>query len=103
MERRTAALEHRKRAQKVGMPNAGSVFRNPPGSSAWKLIDACGLRGFSIGGAQISPSHTNFIINTGTASAADVVALIAHVQREVYKNCGITLEPEIHFLSEEFN
>lgn len=103
LERRTAALEHRKQAQNVGMPNAGSVFRNPPGTSAWKLIDACGLRGFSIGGARISSRHANFIVNTGTASATDVVALIAHIQREVFQSCGITLEPEIRFLHEESN
>jgi len=103
MERRAAALEHRKQAQKVGMPNAGSVFRNPPHASAWKLIDASGLRGFSIGGAQVSPRHTNFIVNTGTASAADVAALIHYVQREVYQHSGVILEPEIRFLSEELN
>lgn len=103
MGRRAAALEHRKQAQKVGMPNAGSVFRNPPNASAWKLIDASGLRGFSIGGAQVSPRHTNFIVNTGTASAADVAALIHHVQREVYQHSGVMLEPEIRFLSEELN
>ncbi|MCA1797196.1 MAG: UDP-N-acetylmuramate dehydrogenase [Desulfuromonadaceae bacterium] len=103
LARRTAALEHRKQAQKVEMPSAGSVFRNPPEASAWKLIDACGLRGFSIGGAQISPRHTNFIVNTGSASAADIVALTAHVQRAVFQSCGITLEPEISFLHEESN
>ncbi|MDY0292006.1 MAG: UDP-N-acetylmuramate dehydrogenase [Desulfuromonadaceae bacterium] len=101
LARRTAALEHRKHAQQVGMPNAGSVFRNPPGASAWKLIDACGLRGCSIGGAQVSLHHTNFIVNTGAASAADVMALITHVQREVYQHCGVTLEPEIRILPEE--
>lgn len=101
LQRRTAAQEHRKRAQRVGMPNAGSVFRNPQDVSAWKLIDACGLRGFRIGGAQISTAHANFIVNTGTASAADVVELIDHVQREVYQHSGITLEPEVHFLHEE--
>jgi UDP-N-acetylmuramate dehydrogenase len=102
-ERRRAALQHRKQAQKVGMPNAGSVFRNPPGLSAWKVIDACGLRGFKLGGAQISPQHTNFIINTGTASAADIQALIAHVQRKAYESSGIRLEPEVRFLSEGLN
>ncbi|MFO7831584.1 MAG: UDP-N-acetylmuramate dehydrogenase [Desulfuromonadaceae bacterium] len=103
MERRNAALEYRKQAQKTWMPNAGSVFRNPPDASAWKLIDGCGLRGFSIGGAQISPEHTNFIINTGTASAAEIKALIDHVQREVYRRYNIKLKPEIRLLSEELS
>lgn len=103
MRRRTAALEHRRKAQKVRMPNCGSVFRNPPGVSAWKLIDACDLRGFSVGGAQVAKQHANFIVNTGSASAADVVALIDHVQKVVYNNQGINLETEVRFLHEEMN
>lgn len=103
IERRTAALAYRKQAQKVDMPNAGSVFRNPPATAAWKLIDACGLRGFCIGGAQVSVRHANFIVNTGSASAADIADLIAHVQSEVMNKCGVKLKPEIRFLHREIN
>ncbi|MFA5699961.1 MAG: UDP-N-acetylmuramate dehydrogenase [Desulfuromonas sp.] len=93
------ALEYRKKAQQICLPSAGSVFRNPPGICAWKLIDTCALRGFKVGGAQISPQHANFIVNTGNAAAADVAELIAHVQGEVYRKTGVTLETEIRFLN----
>lgn len=93
------ALEYRKKAQQVCLPSAGSVFRNPPGISAWKLIDRCALRGFKVGGAQISPQHANFIVNTGNAASADVAELITHVQREVYRITGVTLETEIRLLN----
>jgi UDP-N-acetylmuramate dehydrogenase len=63
-------------SQPLNLPNAGSVFRNPPGDYAARLIEACGLKGHSIGGAMISPKHANFIVNTGNASAADIEALM---------------------------
>ncbi len=93
------ALEYRKKAQQVCLPSAGSVFRNPPGTCAWELIDRCALRGLKVGGAQVSPQHANFIVNTGSAAATDVAELIAHVQREVYRKTGIMLETEIRFLN----
>ncbi|MDY0213181.1 MAG: UDP-N-acetylmuramate dehydrogenase [Desulfuromonadaceae bacterium] len=93
------ALEYRKKVQQVCLPSAGSVFRNPPGICAWKIIDSCALRGFKVGGAQVSPQHANFIVNTGNATAADVAELIAHVQREVFSKTGVVLETEIRFLN----
>ncbi|WP_282754333.1 UDP-N-acetylmuramate dehydrogenase [Desulfuromonas thiophila] len=98
--RREAALRHRRQAQRVGWPNAGSVFRNPPGHSAWQLIAACGLRGERCGDAQVSEQHCNFIVNRGTATAAEVLALIRRVQQRVARATGICLEPEIHFLGD---
>lgn len=99
VSRRKQALEYRKKAQQVFQPSAGSVFRNPPGTCAWKLIDSCALRGCKVGGAQVSPQHANFIVNTGNAAAADVAELIAHVQREVYRKTGVPLETEIRYLN----
>lgn len=82
------------------LPNAGSVFKKIEGVGAGRLIDQCGLKGFSIGGARISPLHANFVVNTGGASAADVRALIAHAQRAVAAQFNQHLEPEIGFIGE---
>jgi UDP-N-acetylmuramate dehydrogenase len=90
----------RREAQGVGKPNAGSVFKNPPGLQAWRLIDECGLRGRSIGGAQISEKHANFIINRGGARASDVLALIKEIQNAVKERSGIVLEPEVQVIGE---
>ena len=97
-ERLEHALAHRRQAQHMHLPNAGSVFRNPPSGAAWQLIDACGLRGKHIGGAQIASEHANFIVNSGNATAADVVALIRYVQAEVLRRSGIKLHPEVRCL-----
>ena len=76
-------------------PSAGSVFRNPPGDSAGRLIEAVGLKGVAIGGAQVSPIHANFIINTGSATARDILALIHEVQDRVAATYQIELIPEV--------
>ncbi len=90
----------RRRTQGVGRPNAGSVFKNPRGQQAWKLIDRAGLRGAEVGGAQVSERHSNFIVNNGGASAADVLGLIAQIQDRVYRQSGILLEPEVFIAGE---
>jgi UDP-N-acetylmuramate dehydrogenase len=81
-------------------PSAGSVFKKIEGVGAGRLIDECGLKGFSIGGAQISPVHANFVVNAGGATAADVRALIAHAQDTVAARFGQHLETEIGFIGE---
>lgn len=88
-------LAKRMASQPLDKPNAGSTFRNPPGDHAARLIESCGLKGFAIGGAQVSMKHANFIINTGSASAADIEALIAHMQKTVRDNTGIELVREV--------
>lgn len=88
----------RREKQPLNFPSAGSVFKRPPDSFAGKLIDECGLRGYRIGGAQISDKHCGFIINTGNATASDVLALIKHVQETVYKNFGKLLELEVKII-----
>ncbi len=93
-----ALLAQRQATQPIGSWNCGSVFRNPPGDYAARLIEACGLKGFSFGGAQVSIKHANFIINTGGARAVEVKQLIAHIQQCVINQFGITLEPEVRLL-----
>ncbi len=93
-------LKQRNASQPVGRPSAGSTFRNPPGDHAARLIEAAGLKGFQLGGAQVSEKHANFIINTGTASASDIEALILHVQQIVEQHSGIRLQTEVHIVGE---
>ena len=93
-----AWLARRKATQPVGKPSAGSTFRNPPGDHAARLIEACGLKGYAIGGASISTLHANFIITQEGARAADVEALIAHVRAVVKAQQGVELEPEIRIV-----
>ena len=88
-------LAKRMASQPLDKPNAGSTFRNPPGDHAARLIESCGLKGFSIGGAQVSSKHANFIINTGTATAADIENLIAHMQATVKARTGKELVREV--------
>jgi UDP-N-acetylmuramate dehydrogenase len=78
-----------------GRPNAGSIFKNPPGDHAGRLIDACGLKGTRAGGAQISPEHANVIVNAGGASAEDVLELMRLARGSVMERFGVELEPEI--------
>ena len=91
-------LARRKKSQPLGLPSCGSVFRNPEGESAARLIDQAGLKGTQVGGAQISTKHANFIVNTGGAKASDVVALIDLARTKVGEDYGIELTPEVRFL-----
>lgn len=91
----------RNEKQPISMPSAGSTFKRPEGFFAGKLIQDSGLKGFSIGGAQVSEKHSGFIINTGNASACDVLALIKHVQDTVFCKFGVKLEPEVRLIGEK--
>ena len=86
---------HREAAQPIREKTGGSTFKNPPGNSAWKLIDAAGCRGLRLGGAEVSTMHCNFLINTGEATAADLEALGEEVRRRVMETSGVQLEWEI--------
>jgi UDP-N-acetylmuramate dehydrogenase len=86
---------HRESAQPIREKTGGSTFKNPPGQSAWKLIDAAGMRGFRVGGAQVSGMHCNFLINTGTASGHDIEALGEAVRARVKETTGLELQWEI--------
>jgi UDP-N-acetylmuramate dehydrogenase len=91
---------HRRESQPLGYPNAGSIFKNPPGDHAGRLIDQLGLKGFRIGAAQVSPKHANFIVNLGDASADEVLALIEYVKRRVQAHTGLILEEEVRIVGE---
>ena len=97
------ALYHEKRQQyqPLELPSAGSVFKNPPGQKAARLIEAAGAKGWRVGDAQVSPKHCNFIVNCGHAACADVLALMARVQQAVLAHSGILLEREVILLGEE--
>jgi UDP-N-acetylmuramate dehydrogenase len=95
------AYGQRQRTQPLWLPNAGSIFKNPPGVAAARLIDALGLKGTRIGGAMISPLHANFIVNVNHATAADVEALIALIRTRVQDAYGTALELEVRVLGEE--
>ena len=92
--------ERRVSKQPLDMPSAGSTFKRPEGYFAGKLIMDAGLRGFSIGGAQVSEKHCGFVVNKGNATAKDVLDLIHEVQRQVKEKFGVELEPEVRFLGE---
>jgi len=94
-------LARRIATQPLSLPNAGSVFRNPPKDHAARLIEACGLKGFARGGARVSEKHANFIVNPdGAGSAADIEGLIAHIQRMVYQMKGVLLSTEVRIVGE---
>jgi UDP-N-acetylmuramate dehydrogenase len=94
-------LARRVATQPLNLPNAGSVFRNPPGDHAARLIEGCGLKGYAIGEARVSDKHANFIVNPdGRARAADIEALIGHVQRVVAAKTGVALEAEVRIIGE---
>ena len=93
-----AVQRHRRATQPVDRRSLGSTFKNPPGDAAGRLVDACGLKGRRIGGAEISSKHANFIVNLGQASADHVLALMAEMRDRVRDRFGITLEPEIQLL-----
>jgi UDP-N-acetylmuramate dehydrogenase len=93
-------LAKRLASQPLNWPNAGSVFRNPPGDFAARLIEASGLKGYRMGGAQVSEKHANFIINLGDAKAADIEALINHVRETVKARQGVELQQEVRVIGE---
>jgi len=94
-------LELRRSKHNVGFPSAGSFFKNPPGQSAWKLIDAAGMRGASVGGAAVSELHGNFLVNQRGATAADFLALAERVKQAVFDQSGIRLEEEVRVVGED--
>lgn len=93
-------LERRGLTQPTQQPSCGSVFKNPEGDHAARLIEICGLKGYSIGGAAVSVKHANFIVNTGAASAADIETLIQYVQDTVEKQQGVRLVTEVCMVGE---
>jgi UDP-N-acetylmuramate dehydrogenase len=94
-------LARRIATQPLSLPNAGSVFRNPPKDHAARIIESCGLKGFSRGAARVSEKHANFIVNPkGAASASDIEWLIQHIQRMVYQMKGIVLQTEVRIVGE---
>ncbi len=93
-------LQRRIASQPLQTPNAGSVFRNPPGDHAARLIESCGLKGLRRGGAMVSAKHANFIVNAGGASAADIEWLIEHVHATVKEKCGVDLQREVLVIGE---
>ena len=94
-------LARRIATQPLSLPNAGSVFRNPEGDHAARLIESCGLKGHAIGGARVSEKHANFIVNpAGKAKAADIEALIVFVRKTVLAKTGVNLEPEVRIVGE---
>ena len=99
-ETMNSMLERRKRTQPLGLPSCGSVFRNPPGDHAARLIEAAGLKGFAIGGAEVSEKHANFIINRDRATATDVEELIEHVRQVVIEKHGVELVHEVRIVGE---
>lgn len=90
-----ALLEKRNATQPTNKPTCGSVFKNPPGDYAARLIEACGLKGYRVGGAVVSEKHANFIVNQGNATAVDIEALIEHIQAQVQAQFGISLQTEV--------
>jgi len=95
-----ALRDRRHQREPKGVANAGSIFKNPPNQFAGKLIEECGLKGRRIGGAEVSPKHANWIVNTGGATAADVLGLVAEVRAAVSRRHGIDLEMEVKVIGQ---
>jgi len=95
-----ALLKKRIASQPLNLPSAGSVFRNPPGDHAARLIEVCGLKGYRIGGAQVSVKHANFIVNLGNATATDIERLIEHVEGTVEARTNVQLIREVRIIGE---
>lgn len=91
-------LDRRAATQPTGKPSGGSTFRNPPGDHAARLIEAAGLKGCRMGGAEVSPKHANFLITLEGGTATDIEALMLHVQAEVEQQFGVRLQPEVHIV-----
>jgi UDP-N-acetylmuramate dehydrogenase len=100
MTARADSFLARRRASQPVEPSAGSVFRNPTGDHAGRLIEAVGLKGHRIGGVQVSPRHANFIVNTGGGRAVEVAELIRLIQQRVFEGAGVELMPEILYLGD---
>lgn len=96
-------LEHRAKTQPTNEPSCGSVFRNPPGDFAGRLIESCGLKGFKQGGAMVSNKHANFIVNDGTATAVDIENLIDLIIQTVAEKFAIHLHREVHIIGKRLN
>jgi UDP-N-acetylmuramate dehydrogenase len=94
-------LAKRSQTQPTNVPSGGSVFKNPEGDHAAHLVEITGLKGYRIGGAQVSEKHSNFILNTGHATAKDIERLIEYVKGQVHKNQGVLLETEVRIIGEE--
>ena len=99
-ERMMETTRQRKEKQPLSLPSAGSVFKRPNGRFAGALIESAGLKGYSVGGAQVSPMHAGFIVNNGNATERDVLELISIIQQRVYEDSGVQLEREVKLLSE---
>ncbi len=95
-------LEYRKEMQPLNKPSFGSVFKNPPGNHAGKIIDELGLKGYEIGGTQVSLKHANFIINNGQAKSSDVISLITLIKKEAKEKKNINLETEVEIFKENY-
>ena len=94
-------IQLRRSKHNVGYPSAGSFFKNPPGQAAWRLIDAAGMRGVRVGGAQVSEVHSNFLVNTGGATTNDFLELARLVKKAVISTSGVTLAEEVRIVGEE--
>ena len=100
METMKGMVKRRKASQPLGLPSCGSVFRNPPGDHAARLIEGAGLKGYRIGGAEVSEKHANFIINRENASATDIEELIEYVRQTVLEDFGVSLKYEVRIVGE---
>ena len=98
IQAKTRAVSEKRRGALPSEPNAGSVFKNPEGDYAGRLIEACGLKGERSGDALVSPRHANVIVNTGNARAADVLVLMKKMRDAVRERFGVTLMPEVELL-----
>ena len=98
LDRQTEYLRSRRAKMPLDKPSLGSIFRNPPGRPAGQLIEAAGLKGYARGDLQVSDRHANVIVNNGAASAADLLALLEHIQRTVRDQTGLELMPEVQYI-----
>ena len=97
-ERMADYARRRMEKQPLDMPSAGSTFKRPEGAYAGALIDQCGLRGYAIGGAQVSEKHAGFVVNVGGATARDMLELMRQIEQRVFEQTGVQLEPEVRIL-----
>ena len=102
MECQRTTLRKRRNVQPQGVRTFGSTFKNPSGGAAGRLIDAAGLRGERLGGAEVSSVHANFVVNLGEATTSDVIALMCRMRERVHQTCGVLLEPEVKLVGAVF-